>query len=263
MAQTLASGVVIPEPGDRISAAGVQEIRTLGASVDTGLTLAQAQTAQVDAQSRARDADLADQVAGMEGMTYVGAWESGRAYRINDVVTHGGGSWARLTAGDAGEPGTSPADWGLVARKGDGGGFGELSETDVAGLWEGVDTGIEARLDALERDTGTLTVTSTFPEVTNGDIWIRRVGKTVYATLYDVEFATSDPPEFFYLAGSLPVGYRPAVNTSFAALADINGTVTRRIRFQANGQILLYDITASSRINATVSYLTPDPWPAP
>ena len=138
MAQTLASGVVITAPGDRISAAGVQEMRTLGASVDTGLALAQAQAAQVDAQSRARDADLADQVAGMEGMTYVGAWESGTSYRINDVVTHGGGSWARLTAGSTGEPGADPAAWGLVARKGDGGGFGELTETAVPGLYDTV-----------------------------------------------------------------------------------------------------------------------------
>ena len=150
MAQTLASGVVIPDPGDRISAAGVQEMRTLGASVDSGLSLAQAQVAQVDAQSRARDADLADQVAGMEGMTYVGAWESGTSYRINDVVTHGGDSWARLTAGDAGEPGTSPTDWGLVARKGDGGGFGQLTETEVVGLYDTVEVSMGmAQVDGL------------------------------------------------------------------------------------------------------------------
>ena len=261
MAQTLASGVVIPAPGDRISASGVQEMRTLGASVDTGLSLAQAQVAQTDSQSRARDADLADQVAGMEGMTYVGAWESGTSYRINDVVTHGGGSWARLTAGSAGEPGADPAAWGLVARKGDGGGFGELTETGTPGLWEGVDVGIEDRLAALERDTGTLEVTTSFPEVTRGRIFVRRVGNAVHVTLYDIEFANSTPPEFFYLDGLLPVGYRPATLTSFPALADVNGTATRRVRFQADGQILLYDITASSRINATVSYLTPDPWP--
>lgn len=83
----------------------------------------------------------------------------------------------------------------------------------------------------------------------------------MHVTLYDVEFANSTPPEFFYLDGALPVGYRPATLTSFPALADVNGTTTRRIRFQNNGQILLYDITASSRINATVSYLTPDPFP--
>lgn len=261
MAQTLASGVVIPAPGDRISAAGVQEMRTLGASVNTGLALTQAQTAQTDLQSRARDADLADQVAGVEGMTYVGAWESGATYRINDVVTHGGDSWARLTAGDAGEPGADPAAWGLVARKGDGGGFGELTETDVTGLYATVDAGIEARLVALERDTGTLAVTSTFTEVTNGDVFIRRVGNVVHVTLYDIEFADSTPPEFFYLADRLPTGYWPAAHTSFAALADVNGTETRRIRFQADGRILLYDITPDARINVTASYLTPNAWP--
>ena len=110
MAQTLANGVVIPQPGDRISSAGVDEMRALGASVNAGLGAASAQIGQVDVQSRARDDALADQVAGMEGMTYVGAWESGRTYRINDVVTHGGGSWARLTAGSTGEPGASPTD---------------------------------------------------------------------------------------------------------------------------------------------------------
>ena len=122
-------------------------------------------------------------------------------------------------------------------------------------------TGLGSRLAAIERDTGTLTVTSTFPEVTRGSIFVRRVGNAVHVTLYDVEFANSTPPEFFYLDGALPVGYRPATLTSFPALADVNGTTTRRIRFQSNGQILLYDITASSRINVTVSYLTPDPFP--
>lgn len=111
------------------------------------------------------------------------------------------------------------------------------------------------------RDTGTLTVTSNFPEVTNGSIWVRRVGATVHVTLYDLEFANSTPPEFFYLAGALPPGYRPAANTSFAALADVSGTTTRRVRFQANGQILLYGISSQSRINVTASYLTPDSWP--
>lgn len=111
-------------------------------------------------------------------------------------------------------------------------------------------------------DTGTIDVTTSFPEVTRGNIRVRRVGNTVNVTVYDVEFANSSPPEFFYLSGLLPVGYRPASLTSFPALADVNGGVTRRIRFQNDGQILLYDITSTSRINATVSYLTPESFPA-
>lgn len=181
MAQTLASGVVIPAPGDRISAAGVQEMRTLGASVDTGLALTQAQTAQTDLQARARDADLADQIAGMEGMTYVGAWEPGRTYRINDVVTHGGDSWARLTAGSQGTPGGAPAHWGLVARRGAGGGFGELAETDVTGLWEGVDSGIAARLAAIEYKSGRRNITARLdPAPVSGNLYIERRGDTVW-----------------------------------------------------------------------------------
>lgn len=255
MAQTLANGVVIPQPGDRISSAGVDEMRALGASVNAGLGATSAQIGQVDVQSRARDDALADQVAGMEGMTYVGAWESGTSYRINDVVTHGGDSWARLTAGSAGEPGSSPTDWGLVARKGDGGGFGDLVETEVAGLYDTV------RPADTTPDTGTLTVTSSFPQVTNGSVTIRRYGQMVHATLYDVDFTGLTPPTLFYLEGALPTGYRPATNTSFPAL--VGSTAVCRIRFQANGQILLYSFPEGGRVNVTASWLTPNPWPAP
>ena len=255
MAQTLASGVVIPAPGDRISASGVQEMRTLGASVDTGLSLTQAQAAQVDAQSRARDADLADQVAGMEGMSYVGAWESGTSYRINDVVTHGGDSWARLTAGSTGEPGADPTAWGVVARRGEGGGFGELSETAVTGLYDTVPPA------DTTPDTGTKIVTSSFPQVTNGNLYVRRYGKAVHVTFTDVDFAGLTPPTLFYLEGTLPIGYRPAAFTSFPALVSSDGAV-RRLRFQPDGRILIYSLPTGGRINVTASYLTPDAWPA-
>lgn len=118
--------------------------------VDAGLGSASSYTASVESASLARDDVLAADIAGMEGLDYVGAWEAGRTYRVNDVVTHGGDSWARLTVGPSGEPGASPEDWGLVARKGDGGGFGELAETAVPGLYETVDNGVEARLRDLE-----------------------------------------------------------------------------------------------------------------
>lgn len=111
-----------------------------------------------------------------------------------------------------------------------------------------------------ERDTGSLTVTSSFAEVTNGQIYLRRVGNMVHVTLYDVEFGDSTPPDFFYLADRLPVGYRPASLTSFPALAG-NDSV-RRVRFQPDGRVLFYTITASTRINLTASYLTPDSWPS-
>lgn len=158
MAQTLSEGPVIPDAdgGEQISATGVNELRTLGASTNAALAsvraaavalaaeaeAAAAVAAQIgtdaDATSRARDTALEGLIAGMEGMSYVGAWVSGTTYRVNDVVTHGGDSWARLTTGATGEPGVSSADWGLVARKGDGGGFGELSETATDGLYETV-----------------------------------------------------------------------------------------------------------------------------
>lgn len=269
MPVTLPNGVIVPNADGQelISATGVAEMRALGSSADAQLAVAKAQVtsavqavSDADAGSRARDAVLEAAIAGMEGMTYVGAWESGATYRINDVVTHGGDSWARLTAGDAGEPGADPAAWGLVARKGDGGGFGELTETDVTGLYEAVDNGIESRIAAIGRDTGAINVTSSFPQVTNGGVTIRRYGQMVHVTLYDVDFAGVTPPTLFYPEGTLPPGYRPATNTSFPAL--VGSTAVCRIRFQANGQILLYSFPAGGRVNVTASWLTPNPWPA-
>ena len=264
MAQTLASGVVIPAPGDRISASGVQEMRTLGASVDTGLALTQAQVAQVDAQSRARDADLADQVAGMEGMTYVGAWESGRTYRINDVVTHGGDSWARLTAGSAGEPGASPTDWGLVARKGDGGGFGELTETSVPGLWEGVDVGVEARLAPLEQDTGDRDITSLVPNLVAGSgHWtIRRAGRWVYMNLYNLTFTPTSGSTWIQ-AGFLPVGFRPPAASQyirFPAAPSGPSESTGPFRVDRYGGVTIYNANGGA-VHVTASWPTNDAFP--
>ena len=257
MAQTLASGVVIPAPGDRISASGVQEMRTLGASVDTGLSAAQAQTAQVDAQSRARDADLADQVAGMEGMTYVGAWESGRTYRINDVVAHGGDSWARLTAGSAGEPGASPTDWGLVARKGDGGGFGELSETAVPGLWEGVDAGIEARIAAVEYDSGRRNVSSLIGTTVTG-VFLQRVGRLVIWEFVGALFAAGG----WRTLCTVPAGFRPIgevldVAHGASSLSALDGT-RGSVRITTT---LTADVTTGPRYRMRASYFTADPIP--
>ena len=263
MAQTLASGVVIPAPGDRISAAGVQEMRTLGASVDTGLALTQAQTAQTDLQARARDADLADQIAGMEGMTYVGAWESGRTYRINDVVTHGGDSWARLTAGSAGEPGASPTDWGLVARKGDGGGFGELAETAVTGLYDTVDSGIQDQVDALSGTTGLRDITGDYPEIEvpgQGGLLLSRVGNLIQVSLYGIRVPDATAGQ--HLSQFLPAGFRPlpGVLLMIPVLQGTTGTI--RFRVTAAGQMTIYNHNGATLIYGSVTFATADDWPA-
>lgn len=222
MAQTLANGVVIPAPGDRISAAGVQEMRTLGASVNTGLALTQAQTAQTDLQSRARDAALADQIDGMEGMTYVGAWEPGRVYRINDVVAHGGDSWARLTAGSAGEPGASPTDWGLVARKGDGGGFGELSETDVPGLYAPVQSAGPTYDSGPRRFTPTGGI---IDPANTGSIVLQRLGRAVYCRI-DGLLVVPGALDTWLWPNGIPTGFTIG---EFGLVVDVTGGYTGQV----------------------------------
>lgn len=253
MAQTLASGVVIPAPGDRISAAGVQEMRTLGASVNTGLALTQAQTAQADLQSRARDADLADQVAGMEGMTYVGAWESGRTYRINDVVTHGGDSWARLTAGSTGEPGADPAAWGVVARRGEGGGFGELSETDVAGLYD------TAQASGPGYDSGDLDITSTLAGITSGKVFLTRIGYQVWLDFQDVVLAS--PGSFVQWSGAIPAWGRPVRSRADLPLQGrASGDIAGPVLVDGDGMLTVY--RPSGNVRGLVSWFTRQAPPA-
>lgn len=284
MAQTLASGVVIPAPGDRISAAGVQEMRTLGATTDAALS-GRASLAYVDDQvterynqavsyassvasaSIARDDALGDQIAGMEGMTYIGAWEAGRTYRINDVVAHGGDSWARLTAGSAGEPGASPTDWGLVARKGDGGGFGELSETAVTGLYDTVAS------VGPGYDSGVIDVSGTLVpgwEAAHYGVTLSRQGGTVTLALditrtgerlverggAGIEFAEILP---------IPSGFRPVMPGFISPAKASQGARAAGWydRIAANLRIRDLDgvIETGARIVNVVSWQTRDPVP--
>lgn len=259
MATTLPYGAVVPNPDEQISKSGVEEIRTLGASLDSGVGAARQLATDVGAESLARDAVLADQIAGMEGMTYVGAWSVGVVYRINDVVTHGGDSWARLTAGSTGVPG-DPAHWGLVARKGDGGGFGALAETAVPGLYDTVDNGIEARLATLERDTRRRNIREDLVNASaisaGGRAWIRRIGARVELSGYDLAFAASGTVR---VVTTLPLGFRPiereGYTLSISPFANVEAIV------MPTG-LYLYEVpTDGGRIRAAISWLTEDPWP--
>lgn len=256
MAQTLSNGFVVPQRTDPISESGVDEMRLLGASGD-------ARVGQLDLQSRARDDDLADQIAGMDGMTYVGAWESGREYRINDVVTHGGDSWARLTAGSTGEPGADSTAWGLVARKGDGGGFGELTETSVPGLWEGADVGVEARLAALEYESGERDLTALLDGVTSGQLLVERAGHSVQMTFNDLE-VEDQGSSYTAWGGLLPTGWRPAsaVGYRYFPLSPTSSTHSAGpMRVSKYGGIVVYDSDGGRTIRGTVTWTTTDPVP--
>ncbi|HEX7352481.1 hypothetical protein [Brachybacterium sp.] len=256
MANTLPNGVVIPARGDQISASGVQEMRMLGASTDALLGFTRA-------EARASATDLAAQIEGMEGMSYVGAWELDRVYRINDVVTHGGDSWARLTAGSTGEPGGSATDWGLVARKGDGGGFGALVETAVPGLYDTVDNGIEARLAALEYKSGPRNITALFPEITTGSVVSSRVGRMVTTTFYGVRVSEwPSGSSFLHLGNYMPAGLRPERGHLPMVPAENGGTVGRVRIVGGSGQVTLYNGSSLMTFYASLTFPTDDFAPA-
>ena len=281
MAQTLSEGPVIPDAdgGEQISATGVNELRTLGASTNAALAsvraagaalaaeaeAAAAVAAQIgtdaDSTSRERDLVLEGLIAGMEGMSYVGAWESGTSYRINDVVTHGGDSWARLTAGSAGEPGASPADWGLVARKGDGGGFGELTETGTPGLWEGVDVGLAARLAALEYKSGPRDITSRMSvQPVSGTLYLERIGDVVWCDISGIRMPSS--AGFVQLTDLFPAGFRPRRIQDFATARRNASDPAGGLRVDFSGTAYFYAVHSTRDIRGVVSWPTRDAPPS-
>lgn len=61
---------------------------------------------------------------GAPGMVWRGPWSSLTAYVPTDAVEFGGSSWIALTSNTNAQPDVSPADWDLVAQKGDDGADG-------------------------------------------------------------------------------------------------------------------------------------------
>lgn len=283
MAQTLSEGPVIPDIGgdEQIDPTGVGPTRVLGTSTNAALAsvrvgadegIAQASAKAVvaeqiasaaDSTSRERDVVLEGLIAGMEGMTYVGAWESGATYRINDVVTHGGDSWARLTTGSAGEPGASPADWGLVARKGDGGGFGELAETPTVGLYETVDNGIESRVAVLERDTGTRRIEAAIPGYISGEVTLRRVGKIVMLGVNELAATPASGTTVSLPASFVPPGFRffPPTYAYYASFARSSSHNIGSLRISRYGQVDFYNMNGL-RSNVIATWVTDEAWPS-
>lgn len=281
MAQTLSEGPVIPDAdgGEQISATGVNELRTLGSSTNAALASVRADAAAgiaaaedsaavaaqigtlADSTSRARDTALEGLIAGMEGMTYVGAWASGTTYRINDVVTHGGDSWARLTTGATGEPGVSATDWGLVARKGDGGGFGALTETATVGLYDTVNNGFAARLTALEYKSGPRNITGRMSvQPASGTLYLERIGDVVWCDISGIRMPSS--AGFVQLVDLFPDGFRPRRIQDFATAKRNNTDPAGGLRVDLSGTAYFYVVDSTRDIRGVVSWPTRDAPPA-
>lgn len=71
---------------------------------------------------------------GPPGLTWRGAWDAAVAYAVNDAVTYAGASYRRLVAGTtATAPSGDPANWELLAAKGDVGATGATGATGPTG----------------------------------------------------------------------------------------------------------------------------------
>ncbi len=78
----------------------------------------------------------ADGAQGPQGasMSFVGAWDGGTAYAAMQTVSWGGSSYVSLVDANSGnQPDTSPAQWALVAQKGDKGDKGDTGDTGAQG----------------------------------------------------------------------------------------------------------------------------------
>ena len=82
---------------------------------DVDAAAASAAAAAASATAAAASATAAD-VAKIE---WKGAWASGTAYVLHDAVQYLGSSWVAKTSNTNKAPNTNPADWDLMAQKGD------------------------------------------------------------------------------------------------------------------------------------------------
>lgn len=117
------------------------------------------------------------------------------------------------------------------------------------------------RLSALEYKTGPQDITSRIPQITRGTLSVMREANKVIFTLYDVRFENeTEFPEFFYLDDAIPIGCRPAESyVSFLGMYDVTGAKSRRVRFQKDRRILLYDLAVGDRVNLVATFYTDDP----
>lgn len=73
-------------------------------------------------------------LAAERGLNWRGVWSPGTAYAVNDAVTQNGSTWRRTVAGTTpAAPSTDPANWELVAAKGDTGPQGEPGPQGIPG----------------------------------------------------------------------------------------------------------------------------------
>ena len=70
----------------------------------------------------------------INGFLWKGAWDSGTAYAAGDAVSFNGSSYVSLTNSNTGNPpDASPAEWALIAQRGDTGATGPTGATGATG----------------------------------------------------------------------------------------------------------------------------------
>lgn len=115
--------------------------------------------------------------------------------------------------------------------------------------------------DILPADVIPTDITSRIPQITRGTLSVFREANKVIFTLYDVRFENeTEFPEFFYLDDAIPIGCRPAESyVSFLGMYDVTGAKSRRVRFQKDRRILLYDLAVGDRVNLVATFYTDEP----
>lgn len=125
-----------------------------------------------------------------------------------------------------------------------------------------VDAGEHIRLDLPVAGAPVAAdITSRIPQITRGTLSVTREANKVTFTLYDVRFENeTEFPEFFYLDDAIPIGCRPDESyVSFLAMYDVNGAKSRRVRFQKDRKILLYELAVGDRVNLVATFYTDEP----
>lgn len=197
---------------------------------------------------------------GPAGLNWQGAWDSGTAYVIDDVVSHNGNSYIAIADSTNSEP--PSADWELLAQKGtDGAGTGDVtgpgsstnnnvatfSGTSGKVIQDGGKTlpsgSIVGTTDSQTLTNKTLTSPSmTSPTVSSGDLGLPTGG--------NIQVNGADP----YRTITLTPGFlKPATTAGCAASTQVEAG-TNDIDYD------VLDFDASSDENAYANFQMPDSW---
>jgi len=282
MAETLANGTVVPVGSDLIHTSGVQAQRNMGASIDAQLGN-RALVGHTHDDRYFTEAEVTTLLAGkarkkpislgsedLDTIVDDGTYSQASSSTASAALNYPQNSNGLYTAGTL-EVIARQGDFIIVQRFTSFNGLEMFWRGRYAGAWSAwsrVASGSESatlkgRVDALAQDTGTRVLNADVPGRIRGDITLRRVGKTVFFGINELEATPNNGATTLTLASSfIPPGFRffPPTYLYFASFARSSSHNNGGTRVNRYGGVDIYNMNGL-RANVSASWITDEAYP--